>query len=231
MRDDIARLKGDKAERKGAIFDVDGTLLDSMPIWMEAGARYLESLGKVPEEYLGERLFAMTMTEAAAYLNDTYGLQKEIPEIIEEVNAIVEKFYFEEAPLKPGAIELLNWMRDSGMKIAVATSSDYPLTEAAFKRLGIFEYFTEILTCSQVGVGKEKPLIYEKAALAMDTAPENTCVVEDALHALLTVKKVGFFTIGVYDEASAGNQKELQKNADLYGENFYEILKKLRERS
>ena len=117
------------------------------------------------------------------------------------------------------------------MKIAVATSSDYPLIEAAFKRLGIFEYFTEILTCSQVGVGKEKPLIYEKAALAMDTAPENTCVVEDALHALLTAKKAGFFTIGVYDEASAGNQKELQKNADLYGENFYEILKKLRERS
>ncbi len=231
MRDDIAQLKGDKAELKGAIFDVDGTLLDSMPIWMEVGARYLESLGKVPEERLGERLFAMTMAEAAAYLNDTYGLEKEIPEIIGGVNAIVEKFYSEEAPLKPGAIELLNWMRDSGMKMAVATSSDYPLIEAAFKRLGIFEYFTEILTCSQVGVGKEKPLIYEKAAQAMDTIPEGTCVVEDALHALLTAKGAGFFTIGVYDEASAGNQEKLQKNADLYGENLYEILKKLRGQS
>ena len=114
--------------------------------------------------------------------------------------------------------------------MTVATSSDYPLIEGAFKRLNIFEYFTEILTCTLVGAGKDSPMIYEKAALLMGTKPEETCVFEDALHALMTAKKAGFYTVGVYDEASAGNQTELRENAELYGDDFYEITDRLREK-
>lgn len=214
---------------RGAIFDVDGTLLDSMPIWMDAGARYLKTLGLVPEEDLGDKLFSMTMTEGADYLNHAYGLQKEPSRIITEINAIVEEFYFEEAPLKPGARELLDQMRAAGMKLSVATSTDHHLIEGAFRRLGILEYFSGIFTCSQVGAGKDKPLIYEMAAQAMGTAPAETCVLEDALHALVTAKKAGFFAIGIYDEASAAKQEELQKEADLYGKSLSDILEKLKE--
>ncbi|WP_373211861.1 HAD family hydrolase [Ruminococcus sp. 5_1_39BFAA] len=214
---------------RGAIFDVDGTLLDSMPIWMDAGARYLKALGLVPEEGLGDKLFSMTMTEGADYLNHAYGLQKEPSRIITEINAIVEEFYFGEAPLKPGAMELLGQMRAAGMKLSVATSTDHHLIEGAFRRLGILEYFSGIFTCSQVGAGKDKPLIYEMAAQAMGTAPAETCVLEDALHALVTAKKAGFFTIGIYDEASAAKQEELQKEADLYGKSLSDILEKLKE--
>lgn len=214
---------------KGAIFDIDGTLLDSMPIWMDAGARYLRGLGLVPEEGLGDKLFSMTMAEGADYLNHAYGLCRETSRIIDEINAIVEEFYFREAPLKPGAMELLDWMRADGMKLWAATSTDHHLIEGAFRRLGILEYFSGIFTCSQVGAGKDKPLIYEMAAQAMGTAPEETCVLEDALHALVTAKKAGFFTIGVYDEASISKQKELQKEADLYGKSLGEILEKLKK--
>ena len=214
---------------KGAIFDVDGTLLDSMPIWTDVGARYLRSLGLVPEDGLGDKLFALTMAEGADYLNRTYGLQREIPRIVAEINAIVEEFYFREAPLKPGAMELLNQMRTAGMKLSVATSTDLHLIEGAFRRLGIREYFSEIFTCSQVGAGKDKPLIYEMAAQAMGTAPVETCVLEDALHALETAKRAGFFTIGIYDEVSAARQEALRKEADLYGKSLNEILEKLKE--
>lgn len=214
---------------RGAIFDVDGTLLDSMPIWMDAGARYLKTLEFVPEEGLGDKLFSMTMTEGADYLNHAYGLQKELSRIITEINAIVEEFYFGEAPLKPGAMELLGQMRAAGMKLSVATSTDHHLIEGAFRRLGILEYFSGIFTCSQVGAGKDKPLIYEMAAQAMGTKPAETCVLEDALHALVTAKKAGFFAIGIYDEASAAKQEELQKEADLYGKSLSDILEKLKE--
>lgn len=214
---------------RGAIFDVDGTLLDSMPIWMDAGARYLTALGLVPEERLGDKLFSMTMAEGADYLNHAYGLHKEPSRIIDEINAIVEEFYFGEAPLKPGAMELLERMRAAGIKMSVATSTDRHLIEGAFRRLGILEYFSGIFTCSQVGAGKDKPLIFETAARAMGTKPEETWVLEDALHAVATAKKAGFFTAGIYDEASGAKQEELRRKADLYGRSLQDILEKLKE--
>ena len=213
---------------KGAIFDVDGTLLDSMPIWMEIGARYVRSLGKEPEENLGEILFPMTMKQGAAYVKETYGLDQSIPQIIEDINAIVEKYYLQEALLKPGAIEILTWLQEKNIPMTVATSTELPLIEGAFARLHLRSFFQEIFTCTQVGAGKDKPLIYQEAARFMGTDPGETWVFEDALHGLLTAKKAGFFTVGLYDAASEKQQEDLAKNADLYGENLLEILDKLK---
>lgn len=213
---------------KGAVFDADGTLLDSMPVWMELGDRYLKNLGIDPEKGLGDKLFAMTMEEGAAYLKESCKLDKEIAEIIDEINSIIKNYYFLEVPLKPGAAELLEWMKSAGIKASVATATDKELICGAFDRLGITPYFTEIFTCTQVGAGKENPLIYRTAARCMGTKEEETCVLEDALHGLLTAKKAGFYTIGVYDKASAAQQEQLKLAADLYGKNFLEILEKIK---
>lgn len=212
---------------QGVIFDVDGTLLDSMPIWMDAGARYVRAKGKVPHEDLGQVLFAATMEEGALYLQKTYGIQEEIPVMIASVNRIVQDFYFQEVPLKPGVMELLVWLKDQGIPMTVATTTDYPVIEAAFSRLGIMEYFKEIFTCSQVGAGKDQPVIYQRAASAMGTEPGDTWVFEDGLHGLLTAKKAGFYTVGLYDEASKEKQKALKQEADLYGQTMQEILELL----
>ena len=214
---------------KGAIFDVDGTLLDSMPVWMEIGARYVRSLGKEPEENLGEILFPMTMNQGAAYVKETYGLDKSIPQIIEEINAIVEKYYFQEAPLKPGAIEILRWLQEKNIPMTVATSTELHLIEGAFSRLHLRSFFKEVFTCTQVGAGKNQPVIYQKAACAMNTKPEETWVFEDALHGLLTAKEAGFFTVGLYDAASKNQQEALSESADLYGKSLLDILEKLKE--
>lgn len=213
---------------KGAIFDADGTLLDSMQIWMEAGSRWLKSKGIEPEPGLGDKLFAMTMTEAADYLKKNYGISMEIPEIVAELNHLVQDAYLNEIPLKDGVEEMLEWLWRNGIDITIATATDWELIEGALKHLGMRHYFHGIFTCSQIGVGKDKPDIYLKAAECMGTVPKETWVFEDALHGLLTAKRAGFRTVGVYDAASEDWQEQLKEQADIYGKDMFEVLEQFR---
>ncbi len=215
---------------KGAIFDADGTLLDSMPIWMCIGSRWLESKGIRPEPDLGGKLFALTMKEAGVYLKENYGIPMEVPEIVAEINDMIEEIYLNETPLKPGVLEMLDWLKSQGIGMAVATATDLELIEGALRRLGVLPYFQEIFTCSQIGAGKDKPDIYLKAAERLGTAPEDTWVFEDALHGLLTARRAGFRTVGVYDAASEEWQERLRKHADFYGEDMWQILERFQEK-
>ncbi len=214
---------------KGAIFDADGTLLDSMPIWLDVSSRWLLAQGIRPEPQLGDKLFSMTMAEGVAYLRKVYGLSQDEKKIVEEINAVVEKFYLTEVALKPGVLELLDWLRGQKIPMAVATATDEPLIAGALAHVGIDSFFGKIFTCGGVGVGKDHPLIYQKAAESIGTKPEETLVFEDALHGLLTAKRAGFYTVGIYDEVSSRQQESLEMHADLYGKDFNEILKKLQK--
>ena len=188
---------------KGIIFDVDGTLLDTVEIWVTASSRYVRSQGLVPEPGLDESLFSMSMEEAAVYLSAHYVPEKEPRRIIEEVNQMLVRYYREEAPLRNGAAELLRWLQQQEMPVAAATATDEPLVEGAFGRLGIRPFFQAVFTCSQVGAGKKKPRIYQRAAACLGTEPGETLVVEDALFALQTAKAAGFLTAGVAERYSA----------------------------
>lgn len=201
---------------KGAIFDVDGTLLDSMEIWEDAGARYLRRIGVEPEKNLSEILYPMTMAEGAEYVKERYRLEFALDEIIQGVLDTVRDFYFYEASVKPGVKELLVWMKEKNIPMTAATASDREHIESAFKRLGIDGYFRRIFTCSEVGAGKRQPLIYEKAAAYLGAKPGELLVFEDALYALMTAKNAGFRTVGVYDRFSEGEQKEMKRQADIY---------------
>lgn len=205
---------------KGAIFDVDGTLLDSMEIWEDAGARYLRRMGVMPEEGLSKILYPMTMAEGAEYVKEHYRLPFSLDAIIQGVLDTVRDFYFYEAPLKPGVKELLEQMRELKIPLAAATASDRKHIEAAFRRLGIDGYFGRIFTCAEVGAGKRQPLIYEKAAAYLKAKPEEILVFEDALYALMTARNAGFRTVGVYDRFSEGEQEELKRQADVYVKDY-----------
>ena len=201
---------------KGAIFDIDGVLLDSMGIWDDLGARYLRSLGKIPEEGLNKILFSMSMEQGAEYLNEHYGLNKSVKETVDGIGRMLEDYYFYEVLLKPGAKEILEFLKSKNIKMAAATSSPRTHIEKALSRNGLLGYIDKIYTTGEVGVSKHSPDIYNLAADFLKTKSEETLVFEDSLYALKTAKEAGFVTVGVFDEKGESNQAELENQADLY---------------
>lgn len=201
---------------RGVIFDVDGVLLNSMPVWENLGEIYLERLGIEAEKGLGETLFAMSLEEGADYLIENYGLKQTPGEIIAGLNREVQDFYGRKVPLKEGVRGYLQEFRDRKIPMAIATSGDRANAEAALKRLKVLSYFRAVFTCTEIGSSKSQPDIYYAAALQLDTDPSDTWVFEDALHAIRTAKKAGFRTVGVYDRASSRDLAQIRDTADIY---------------
>lgn len=212
---------------KGAIFDVDGTLLDSMGIWRDVGAGYLRLRGREPEKNLNDKLFTMELMGGAAFLKQHYELAETPEEIVEGMIQIVRGRYEREVPLKAGVRELLELFSKQQIPMAAATSSDRSCIEAAFRRLGISNYIPRIFTCREIGTAKTSPVIYEKAREYLGTEREETYVFEDALHALKTVKKAGFVAVGVYEAANEKWQSEIEQSSDIYLKSMKEFEKYL----
>ena len=210
---------------KGVIFDLDGTLLDSMFIWDTIGEDYLRSLGKEPKENLKETFESFSLEQAAQYYIDNYGVTLSVEEIVNEVNSMVESYYKDSVVLKAGVEVLLKNLKNSDVKMCIATVTDKHLVNAALKRLGVQEYFSEIFTCASVGHSKEEPDIYREALKHLGTEKNETAVFEDALYALKTAKADGFITVGVFD-VHEEKQEELKVTADYYIANYsdYEMF-------
>jgi len=209
---------------KGIIFDIDGVILDSMGIWNDLGARYIVDQGKEPEDNLGDILFSMSMEEGEEYLKSTYKLDESVEDILEGLRYMLQRFYYMEVSAKSGAEDILKIFKKSGIKITAATSSPRMHIVKALKRNGLFEYFDEIFTTSEIGVSKHNPDIYNKAAEFMGLDSQEVVVFEDSLYALITAKKAGYKTVGVYDKDGEINQEELKEKADLYIRELNELV-------
>ena len=136
-------------------------------------------------------------------------------EIIYGVNKMVEKYYLEVVTLKPGAAAFLELLRNNGVKMCIATATDEYLAEAALKRCGVMGYFSKIFTCTSVGCGKDKPVIYRKALKYLGTKKSESVVFEDALYAIKTAKSDGFITTAIYDKYEKC-QEEIRALSDYY---------------
>ena len=200
---------------RGAIFDVDGTLLDSMFIWDTIGETYLRSIGYQPKENLNETFKNMSLHQAARYYQTEYGVTLSIDEIMDGVNAMLERYYRFEVPLKPGVAELLERLRQSGVKLCIATATDRHLVEAALDRCGVLSCFGEIFTCNEVGHGKDEPDIFEAALRFLGTEKSETVVFDDSLYAIRTAKETGFPVAAVYDSHEK-EQDKVRLLADIY---------------
>ena len=200
---------------KGAIFDFDGTLVDSMFIWDTFGEDYLRTLGKEPRENLTETFKTFTLEQAAEYYRDHYGVTLSVVEIVDGVNEMVAEIYRTKVTLKDGVREFLEGLMAEGVKMCVATVTDRPIVEDVLVSLGVRDFFVEILTCAEVRYNKETPHIYRAALEVLGTKKDETVVFEDALHALMTAKNDGFPVAAVKD-MHEGNQFEMRTVADYY---------------
>ena len=201
---------------KGVIFDIDGVLLDSMGIWKDLGARYLLSRGKEPEEGLFEKLFSMSMEQAAEYLREHYLLKETKEEIAEGIQNMLRDFYYFEVKAKNGAAELMEDFKRKGIRMTAATSSPRDHVGKALERNGLLQYIEKIYTSAEVGSSKHSPEIYYLAAEFMGLNRDQVFVFEDSLYALRTAAHAGFFTTGVFDEEGEPDQKGLEEAADIY---------------
>lgn len=205
---------------KGAIWDIDGTLIDSMPIWRDLGARFLKKRDILPEKNLGDILFPMTIVQGIRYIKDHYPVEESEEEIRAGLMEEVGIFYRDQVPLKAGVEDILLLMKEGGIPMILATVGDPALEEAALARLGILDYFKEILTCEALSTTKQDPLIYLECARKMGTCPEETLVFEDVCHAIHTAHQAGFVVAGVEDEESLSMREAIREESDLYISDF-----------
>ena len=187
---------------RGIIFDLDGTLLDSMPMWSALDSRFLRMHGIESPPDISETVKNMTVSQAAAYYVERFlpGMTPE--QIMEPCEQMAAAEYRERLPLKPGAREFLSALSERGIPFGLASVTYRRLLEAALERLQIRHLFRFILTTEDGFCGKERPDLFLHGAALLNAAPAECAVIEDALYAADTAKKAGFYTVGVYDSAA-----------------------------
>lgn len=212
---------------KFAIFDLDGTLLDSSEMWQTLGARYLTALGETPEDGLTEEIKELSIPEGARYLHERYGLSYSPEEIVRHLTRMIEHFYTNEARLKDDAAKLLAALRAHCVHMSVATAGDERLGMGALVRLGVGDFFAGSVSCSNYG-SKTSPDVFLAAADLIHALPEETIVFEDSLFAVKTAKRAGFVTAAVKD-ISEHNQTELKRVSDFYAEQLGDFADNVKE--
>jgi HAD superfamily hydrolase (TIGR01509 family) len=195
---------------RGGIFDLDGTLLDSMFMWENLGTAYLQSRGITPTEDRSK----MHLAQTAVYYKEKYGITDSPEQIRRDMDRIMEHFYFEEAELKPGVREMLISMKEHGIALCLATATEWRLVGPALERTGLIPYFSDFFTCKEIGHEKDRPDIYEAALASLGTKKKETMVFEDALYAVKTAKKAGFLVAGIRDLSSQRHWSEIDSLVD-----------------
>ncbi|MDE6796737.1 MAG: HAD family phosphatase [Ruminococcus sp.] len=209
---------------KGIIFDLDGTLIDSMNVWCETDRIFLKENGvENPPEDISERVKKLTVDKSAELFIKEFGLECSVDYIIRRIEEIVQHEYFYKIPLKKGVPELLDFLDSKSIPYGVATVTYKNLAEAVLKRHGISDRLKFLLTSADFPQGKKTPDMYIRCAEIMGLVPENVLIAEDSLHCIETAVSAGFLTAGVYDSFSENDMENIIRISDYYFNEISEI--------
>ncbi len=208
-------------DKEAFLFDLDGTLVDSMWIWHRIDVEYLGRFGlKLPED-LHSSIEGMSFTETARYFKERFSIPDSLEQMKADWNRMAWDKYLQEVPLKPGVREFLAYHRARGIRMAVASSNSRELVEAVIEVHGLTETFGAIVTGCDVAHGKPSPDIYLEAAARLGAAPAKCLVFEDIVPGIQAGRNAGMAVIAVEDAYSQYQEKEKRNLADLYITDYY----------
>lgn len=212
-------------DKTTAIFDLDGTLLDSMEVWHKIDEEFLGKRGIViPDDYIRE-ISAKTFQHAADYTIARFNLKEQKEDIMEEWFQMAITEYATKVKIKPFVKEYLEYVKSKGCKICAATSSDKKLFIPCLKNNGIYDYFDSFTVTDEAKRGKGYPDVYELAASRVGAIAKDSIVFEDILKGIKGAKDGGFYTVAVLDEHSAYDHENMKDLADLSITSFQELLR------
>jgi len=201
---------------KFAIFDLDGTLVDSMTYWSETPKKYLNKLGFECTDEMVVKFLSISLPESAKYIKEYFKLDLTEEEIMKGINDVMEENYLNYVKLKPYILILLKELNKLGIKMGIASATDVYLIEKAIKKLGISEYFSSIVSSTDVGKSKQFTDVYDICKKPFNVENNETIIFEDLPYGIISCSKAGYHTVGIYDEPSKMHQEKIKANAELY---------------
>lgn len=211
---------------KACLFDMDGTLLDSMHIWKDIDIEFFARYGlELPKTFQNE-IEGKSFTETAEYVKEQYKVPLSVEEIIQTWNEMAFQKYAKEIGFKEGAFAFLKYLKEKGIRTAICTSNSRELVNAVEENLGFGAYMDTIVTSCEVGAGKPAPDVYLEAARRVGVEPKDCLVFEDIVPGLMAGKNAGMKLCAVEDAFSADQREEKKAMADYYIENYLELLEK-----
>lgn len=209
---------------KAAIFDLDGTLINSMSLWDQIDIDYLTSKNIPVPDDLNDEISHLSFNQVAVYFKERFKLEDSLDDIKNTWNTMAYNHYSSDITLKDGVVEFLDFLKKSNIKIGLATSNSTELLEASLKFNKIYDYFDAITITDEVSIGKHEPDVYLLAAKKLNVKPEECIVFEDILPAVKGAKKARMKVIAVEDECSVLDKDDIIKNSDGFINDFRVLI-------
>ncbi len=210
---------------KAIIFDLDGTLIESMQIWRQVDAEFLGKRGiSVPKDLFDHLPNGNSFIQTAQYFKERFGLMDSVDSIMQEWTEMVTHHYKHDIVLKPSAKDLVQYLSQKNIPIGLGTSNSLFLAEHVLRLNAIWEYFSAVVTGEQVLMGKPFPDIYLDCAKKLNLNPQDCLAIEDTLSGVRAAKAAGMSVFAVYDEDSIFQMEEIETEADRYIYNLREIM-------